>query len=109
MREVKINEWACDGCHSVFYTYLSEGAFCPECRDPARYCGHVKFILRDKEFEEAVNTVLQQDCRESCWVYDRTIMTEEDRKEAEEVVRECGTANLRRILGYEECCPAESK
>ena len=108
-KEIEISEWACDNCHTVFYTYLAEedGAVCPECGDPARYCGQVKFILRDEEFEDAVNRILQQDCREGCWIYDRTTMTEEERREAEEVIRECCVAKLRRILGYEKCCPAE--
>jgi len=107
----EIDEWVCDGCHAVFYAYLAEaeGAACPKCGGPASRRGPAKFILRDGEFEEAVNTILQQDCREACWIYDRTLMTEEERREAEELIMECGVAKLRRILGYEKCCPAENE
>jgi len=48
-KEIEISEWAYDNCHTVFYAYLAkeDGATCPECGGPARYCGRVRFILRD--------------------------------------------------------------
>ena len=109
-KEIEVEKWMCENCHMVFYAPLREedGPICPNCGGSVRYCGQVKFIPRDEEFEEAVNIVLQQNCREGCWIHDRSIMTEEERREAEEVIRECGIAKLRRILGYEECRPPRS-
>ena len=108
-KEVEIFEWMCDNCQMIFYAYLAEGdgAVCPKCRKPARCYGLVRFIIRDEEFEEAVNRIFEQDCREGCWIHDAIPITDEERREIQEAIRECGVARLRRILGYEKGCPVE--
>ena len=104
LKEVKINEWACDSCHSIFYTYLSEGALCPECGDPARFCSEAVFILRDEEFGKAVDSVVQQECS-VCWVHQEEV-TEDRREEAEELINMCAIAKmLEAIRG--DGCPAK--
>jgi RNA polymerase subunit RPABC4/transcription elongation factor Spt4 len=104
VREVRINEWACDNCHTVFYTYLDEDAVCPECGDPSRLCGEAVFILLDEEFDKTVDHVVQQECG-ACWVY-REETTEDCREEAEEIVNACAIAKmLETIRG--DGCPAK--
>jgi len=104
--EIGINEWACENCHAVFYTYLTkeEKALCPDCGNPTRYGGEVKFILRDGEFENVMDTIIIQDCVEGCWVYEDGI-TEHNEAEAREVIEQCAIRKLRRFL-FGEDCPA---
>ena len=101
LKEVNINEWACDNCHTVFYTYLSEGALCPECGDPSRFCGEAVFILRDEEFDKAVDSVVQQECG-VCWVHQEEV-TEDHREEAEELINICAIARMLVALRGDGC------
>jgi Zn finger protein HypA/HybF involved in hydrogenase expression len=41
---VELREWACDECHSVFYTYDLDCAHCPLCGSKARRCGKITFF-----------------------------------------------------------------
>lgn len=53
MQTVALFEWACDNCHSVYYSYRSyqsRGVMqCPDstCASKLRYCGKVVFHLGD--------------------------------------------------------------
>jgi len=100
LKEIKINEWACSNCHTVFYSYLDEDAVCPECGDPSRLCGEVAFILRE-EFEKVIDAVVQQECG-GCWVYQEGI-TEDNRGEAEELVSKCAIAKMLEALHRDGC------
>jgi len=101
LKEIKVNEWACDSCHNVFYTYLGEGALCPECGDPSRLCGEAVFILRDEEFEKVMDNVAQQECR-VCWVHQEEV-TEDRREEAEELINVCAIGKMLEALCGSEC------
>jgi len=98
LKSVKINEWACDNCHVVFYTYLDEGAVCPECGDPAAIRGEVTFIMRDEGFEKVLGDVVQQNCGE-CRVHQEGTRN----REAGELVNRCAVARLREAL-YKKGC-----
>jgi len=56
MPEIKINEWACDNCHIVFYSYLyldkNENLVCPACESAVRFCGQVTFFYSGKSSKE---------------------------------------------------------
>ncbi|MEM2922709.1 MAG: hypothetical protein QXF26_10400 [Candidatus Bathyarchaeia archaeon] len=103
LKEIKINEWACNNCHTVFYSYLDEDALCPECGDSARPNGEATFILRDEEFEKVIDGVIQQECG-GCWVYQEGI-TGDNNGEAEELVNMCTIAKMLEAL-HRDGCPA---
>jgi len=105
--QITINEWACENCHDVFYTYLekSEDAKCPRCSDPAQYCGEATFILRDRKFEDVIEEVLEQECSNKCWVYSDSV-TEHTREEVEAVIGECAVAKLLKAI-YGAGCPVK--
>ena len=98
LKNVKINEWACDNCHVVFYAYLDEDAVCPECGDPAAKCGEVTFIMRDEEFETLLGDVVQQKCG-GCRVHREGTTN----RQAEELANRCAVARLREAL-YKKGC-----
>jgi len=56
MAEIKINEWACDNCHEVFYSYSDkeENLICPACESYARFCGEITvfFLVGESSKEE---------------------------------------------------------
>jgi hypothetical protein len=105
VKEIKINEWVCDSGHAVFYTYLDDGAVCPECGDPARYRGEATFILRDEQFDSLLSDVIEQECSEGCWVREGGI-TKDSIEEVEVVIGECAVAKLRKAL-YGCGCPVK--
>jgi len=49
---VELCEWACDECHTVFYTYNLDHALCPECESLARRCGMITFFNIKKNTTE---------------------------------------------------------
>jgi hypothetical protein len=106
LEEIKINEWACDNCHAVFYAYLDDGAVCPDCGDPARYCSEATLILRDEQFDSLLSDVIEQECSEGCWVHDDGI-TKDNVEEVEAVIGECAVAKLRKAL-YGDDCPVKA-